>query len=219
MAHAEHFGTVYPHENAQGYRNEPVELERTGPVERQWFARDRVRWGPIWAGLMTTLSMFLVLTMLMYGLGAQQLTVVNGTSLNNSNSWVTAIVALISFFLGGWVTTMTASVRGASGGILNGFMVWALGIVLILALSSLGVGMAFGAAGNIFDQLITVQRGQINMPNLNLPEVSGAIRNGALWGFFSLVISACSAMLGGWVGSHGRPIGRVTADTPAQVRT
>jgi hypothetical protein len=43
------------------------------------------------------------------------------------------------------VAGMTSAVRGEATGLLNGFLVWALGTVLILLLSALGLGQIFGA--------------------------------------------------------------------------
>lgn len=213
MERRENIGIVPPvRADGPQYWDETIEVERIDTPARTLVARDRVRWGPVWAGLMTTLSIFLLLTLLMYGIGAQRLTVANNTRVDNTNTWLTVVIGLVSFFLGGWVATQTAFVRGTAAGLLNGFLVWALGLVLILALSSLGVGMAFGAAGNIFDQLITVQRSQINLPNFNIPEVSRYVQSGALWGFISLAIAAGSAMLGGWLGSKGRPLGHVRTE-------
>jgi hypothetical protein len=62
---------------------------------------------------------------------------------------VSAILGLIAFFVGGAVAGMTSAVRGAVPGLVNGFLVWALGTVLILLLSALGLGQVFGALGNV----------------------------------------------------------------------
>ncbi|MGE0132944.1 MAG: permease [Blastocatellales bacterium] len=192
-------------------RDEGIFVDRVG--ERAAVAQDRVRWGPIWAGLLTALSLFLLLELLAYALGWLTLGTGEGafpTAAGRRDAWITGIIGLISFFLGGMLTGATAWVRGAGAGLINGFCLWALGTVLILILSALGLGAFFGAAGNVFNQLLIWGRG-INFGALGVnPDQFGAsIRDGALWAFILMALSAAAAMLGGWVGSSGGAIGRV----------
>ncbi|HEX2491224.1 MAG TPA: hypothetical protein VHR27_17565 [Blastocatellia bacterium] len=187
-------------------RSEDRIVER---VEQAAVARDRVRWGPIWAGLLTTLSLFLLFELMAYAFGWLSLGMGDFPGARRSDTWVAGIIGLISFFLGGLVTGATVLVRGPSAGLINGFCVWALGTVLILALTAIGLGSFFGASGNIFSQLIVWGRG-INLGALGMSpdQLIASIRAGALWSFILMALSACAAMLGGLVGSGGRPIGR-----------
>jgi hypothetical protein len=190
---------------------EGIAVERV--VDRTAVARDRVRWGPIWAGLLTTLSLFLLLELMAYAFG--WLTLGSGAgnfpgATTRSDAWVTGIIGLISFFLGGLLTGATAWVRGAAAGLINGFCLWALGTVLILVLSALGLGAFFGATGNAFNQLLIWGRGiNFGALGLNPDQFGSAIRDGALWAFILMALSAVAAMLGGWVGSSGGPIGKI----------
>jgi hypothetical protein len=191
--------------------DEGIVADRAG--DRTMAPRDRVRWGPIWAGLLTAFSVFLLLELLAYALGWLSLGI-GATDFPGAagrrDAWVTAILGLISFFLGGLVTGATALVRGASAGLLNGFSLWALATVLTLVLSALGLGVFFGAAGNAFNQLLVLGRGlDLGAAGLDLNRVSATVRNGALWAFIAMALSAAAAMLGGWVGSQGGPIGRI----------
>src|SRR6185437_1676645 len=61
---------------------------------------DRVRWGPIWAGVLTTFTIFLVLEFLGIGLGL--ISLVNGNQ-GTTSGISTLIAGLIAFFIGGWV--------------------------------------------------------------------------------------------------------------------
>ena len=176
--------------------------------------RDSARWGPIWAGLITAITTFLLLQLLTIGLGLV------GIGPNATGSaWVPAIVGLIAFFTGGAVAGMTSSVRGAATGFLNGFLVWALGTVLILVLSALGLGQIFGALGNVVGQLGLFGPGGVNPPN-NLPnanvdpaQIADAVRNGAIGAFFGLLVSAIAAALGGYLGGRSKePIGHMAQD-------
>lgn len=178
--------------------------------------RDSARWGPIWAGLITAITTFLLLQLLTIGLGLV------GIGPNATGSaWVPAIVGLIAFFTGGAVAGMTSSVRGAATGFLNGFLVWALGTVLILVLSALGLGQIFGALGSVVGQLGLFGPGGAsipgnvpnNVPNVDPAQIASAVRNGAIGAFFGLLISAIAAALGGFLGGRSNePIGHMAQD-------
>jgi len=170
-------------------------------------AMERVHWGPIWAGLVTTFTSFLVIEMFCYWVGL--LTVhagANGVYTGGStNPWVSAIVGLIAFFLGGWMAAGSTRVRNSGSGLLNGFLVWALGIVLILAFSALGSGLIFGAAGDAFGQFLsTGMHGTISSGTANLSSGMGITRDGAGWGLLFLVLSGIAAAIGGSFGTMGR---------------
>lgn len=165
-------------------------------VDDATLSRDRVRWGPIWAGLIATVPTFLVLELLAYGIGL-------GLTSSAVNAWVTGILVLVAFFIGGWVAGRSSSVRGSSAGLVNGFLVWALGIVLIFALTLLGAGQIFGVLGRDF------VGGGASASGINGTSVAHMARTAAWGGFLSLVASALAAMLGSWLGSLGRPFGRL----------
>ena len=176
--------------------------------------RDSARWGPIWAGLITAITTFLLLQLLAIGLGLV------GVGPNNTGSaWVPAIVGLIAFFTGGAVAGMTSSVRGAATGFLNGFLVWALGTVLILVLSALGLGQIFGALGSVVGQLGLFGPGGVNPPDslpnpdLDPAQIASAFRTGAISAFFGLLVAAIASALGGFLGGRSNePIGHMAQD-------
>lgn len=173
--------------------------------------RDSTRWGPIWAGLVTALTTFLLLQLLAIGIG------IVGIGPNETGgAWVSAILGLIAFFLGGLVAGMTSSVRGAVPGLVNGFLVWALGTVVILLLSSLGLGQVFGALGSVVGQvgaLQNIQQGGVNAPNVDPAQVASAIRAGALGAFFGLLLAAVASTIGGLIGCGPKePIGHMAQD-------
>ena len=170
--------------------------------------RDRVRWGPIWAGLITALTTFLVLELLMYSLGLLTIDINPGAG-NDSGPWVTALVGLLAFFAGGWVAGATSAVRGSSVGLLNGFLVWGLGTVLILAFSSFGLGSLFGALGNVVSRFLMAGNTNFNLPNVDPAEIAGMVRDASWWAFLSLAITALACALGGWAGVKSGPLGRL----------
>jgi hypothetical protein len=175
--------------------------------------RDSIRWGPIWAGLITALITFLLLQLLAIGLGLVDV----GPGSDGGGGWVPALIGLIAFFTGGAVAGMTSAIRGTGTGLLNGFMVWALGTVLILLLSALGLGQLFGALGSLAGQVgpgalsNAANSAQGAAPNISPQEAEQAIRTGAIGAFFGLLFSALASMLGGLLGGRSRdPIGRPT---------
>jgi hypothetical protein len=177
--------------------------------------RDSTRWGPIWAGLVTALTTFLLLQLLAIGIGLVGIGPQEG-GIGGIGSLVPAIVGLIAFFVGGLVAGMTSAVRGPTSGLINGFLVWALGMVAILLLSSLGLGQIFGALGSVVGQvgvLQNIQQGGVNAPNVDPAQVASTVRNGALGAFFGLLLAAIAAMIGGLVGgSPKEPIGYMAQD-------
>ena len=173
--------------------------------------RDSVRWGPVWAGLITALTTFLLLQLLAIGIG------IVGIGPNETGgAWVSAILGLIAFFLGGLVAGMTSAVRGAVPGLVNGFLVWALGTVVILLLSSLGLGQVFGALGSVVGQvgvLQNIQQGGVNVPNVDPAQVASAVRTGAIGAFFGLLLSAVASTVGGLIGGGpNEPVGHMARD-------
>src|SRR3712207_1730188 len=61
--------------------------------------RDSIRWGPIWAGLITALTTFLLLQLLAIGLGLVDV----GPGSDGGGGWVPGLIGLIAFFTGGAV--------------------------------------------------------------------------------------------------------------------
>jgi len=156
--------------------------------------QDRVRWGPVWAGLITTLSVFLVLELLFYSVGALSNVSASGV-ITPANQWVTAVMGVIAFFIGGWVAEATSAARGVGAGVINGLMVWGLATTLLLVLSALGVTSLFSFAG----AGASAGLGAVVNPR--------AVTLGV---FISLVVAAVAAALGGFAASFGGPIGRLT---------
>jgi len=162
---------------------------------------DRVRWGAIWAGLVTAIAGFLLLSAAAVALGAQ---VVSGPADADDAGMVggivSAILALLAFFVGGYIAARTSGVVGRGYGALNGFLVWGLGIVVVLALAAFGLGSLFGASGDLFAQY--QQIGQPQPDGVDPNSVIEGIRNGSLGAFVAMILPAVAASFGGWLGSR-----------------
>jgi hypothetical protein len=162
--------------------------------------RDRVRWGPILAGLLMALGTFLLLSTLALAVGV--LAAPSGTDAGDAGAAagiVSAVIALVSFFVGGFVAARTAAIGGRATGALNGFLVWALGILVILILAAFGLGQLFGAAGDLFGQYRSLGS---PTPDLDTGGVADAVRTGALAAFLGLALPATAATLGGYLGAR-----------------
>ena len=163
--------------------------------------RDRVRWGPILAGLLTALGTFVLLSLLATAIGVQGVNVAReGDEAARNIGIVSAIIGLLSFLLGGFIAARTSAVRGRWNGLLNGFLVWALGLLLLLALAALGIGGLLGDAGDLFGQYRAA--GQPRPEGVSARQVNDAIRNGSVGAFLSLALPAAAAAIGGWLGAR-----------------
>ncbi|MGI8703397.1 MAG: permease [Candidatus Limnocylindrales bacterium] len=166
--------------------------------------RDRVRWGPIVAGLLTAISTFLLLSLLATALGAQAVDAggVNSNEADDAGTAgaiVSALLGLLAFFIGGFLAARTAAVRGRNNGLLNGFLVWALGVPLLLLLAGLGLGQVLGAAGDLLGQYRDLRTAA---PDVDRDQLVEGIRNSAFGGFLGLLLPAIAAALGGYFGAR-----------------
>src|SRR5437763_262576 len=120
------------------------------------FGRDRVRWGPIVAGLVTALTTMVALSLLGAAIG---LTAMNaGTAAiqggpppdagRNAAIWG-AISAIIAFLWGGYVAGRSSAVFDRTWGALNGALVFLLAVPVGLWLAGQGFGAVMGTMSNL----------------------------------------------------------------------
>lgn len=190
--------------------------------------KNRVQWGPIIAGLLTALTLFLLLTVLGIGLGASVLDPANAG--DEVGTWAAlwgAITALVSFLVGGWVAAKTSAVGGSFGGLMNGLMVGAAGLVLIVYLTTVGLGNLFGTisanigdianlAGNVAQvQGVTPEEAQEEaqdaatqvqeeIEQIDPNAAFEAVRNGAIGTFLGMLLPVVAAGFGGYLGHNTR---------------
>jgi len=163
--------------------------------------RDRIRWGAIWGGLITAIATFLLLTTAAVAIGAVAVDAGADPETGSMASGIaSAVIALLAFLAGGFVAGRTAGVIGRGYGALNGFLVWALGIVLILALAAMGLGSLFGASGDLFAQYR--QLGSPQPEGVDPNAIVEGIRNGSIGAFVGMVLPAIAATIGGLLGSR-----------------
>lgn len=190
--------------------------------------KNRVQWGPIIAGLISAITIFLLLTVLGIGIGASVLDPNNaGDNAGTFSAIWGAISAILAFFVGGWIAAKTAAVGGEFGGLMNGVMVGAAGLVLIIYLTSTGLGNLFGTlssnVGDIINATATVAQEEGVSPEEAQDEAADvaaqaqeavedidpnvafeAVRNGAIGTFLGMLLPLVAAGLGGYLGHNTR---------------
>ncbi|MBW4680416.1 MAG: hypothetical protein KME19_09895 [Microcoleus vaginatus WJT46-NPBG5] len=173
---------------------------------------DRVRWGPIFAGIVVAISTQLVLSALGAAIGLSA-----GASGTNAGDaalgvGIWAIISLlIALFLGGWVMARTCGPMNSKTALLNGAILWATTLAISSWLLASGVSGTFGVvasnAGEIINQ--AQQSGGVNVPN-NAPNINNAeARNiagntaKAAWSFiFGSLLGLVASMIGASVGAR-----------------
>lgn len=176
-----------------------VEREEVGlHNEAQTIRRDRVRWGPIWAGVVTALGAYLFLQLALVATGIVDL----GGEIGDA-ALMSAFAALVAFFIGGVVTGATTMWQGAGDGALHGVVMWFAGLVALIVLSAVGSGLALGAfdTSDAFDDVTSGETSGVD----------DEAQEAAAWALLGLTLALGSAAAGGAVGSKLWPKDDVVA--------
>ena len=153
------------------YTDRPMSTmsDRTATVVSSDY-HDRVRWGPIFAGLAIALSTQLVLSAIGAAIGSNNIAG-SGSPRSDVGGAGTAvgvwsiISLLISLFIGGWMTTRTCGPMNRSTALLNGAILWATTLAVSAWLLSSGVSGAFGVVGANAGEIINqAQQNGTNVP-------------------------------------------------------
>ena len=164
---------------------------------------DGVRWGPVWAGLLTALTTFLLLELAFYALNWLDLDPGENEP-GTSTGLVTGILALIGFFLGGLVAGATALWKGLFSGLLHGFLVWAVGVFAFIALTFFGASALLGSFGVLTSQLgVGPQQVQssADVSDAEAEQAADTAKDAAAPAFWGLALPLVASMIGGLVGS------------------
>jgi hypothetical protein len=161
--------------------------------------RDRIRWGPVWAGLVVALPTFLLLQLATLALGWWDL---DGGGGNNAD-WLSSVNGLIALFLGGLTAGATAIWRGISDGVLHGVMVWALTVVTLLFLTLFGGGALLGSLAGVVTDVAGIE--QANLPDVAAGEAADVARTSASWALLGMGLSVAAAVIGGVIGAKMWP--------------
>jgi hypothetical protein len=159
--------------------------------------RDRIRWGPVWAGLVVALGIYLLLQLGLVATGAIELETADAT-----DAWYSAGAALVAFFVGGLTTGASAIWDKVEDGILHGIVIWAVGVVLLLGLSVVGGNLALGAldASGAFESFsVDLQEGTVEGIESDLGAEDA--EEAASWVLLGLSAALLAAVVGGALGA------------------
>jgi hypothetical protein len=179
---------------------------RTDRAVEATLPRNRTSWGPVWGGVLSAASLFFLMEMFTVWVGWVTIRMGPGGIVGTGREWVTWIVAVIAFLIGGAVTTLTSPVRGMVASAINGFLVWALATGLMLAASLVGAGLLFGAIGGTISNVLLLQSGHVATGSSLTALASGA-QTAGFWAFITLLTTAVAAVVGGWLGTMVHPVG------------
>lgn len=176
--------------------------------------RDRVRWGPIWAGAVVAVPVFLVLQSLFFALGWLDLGF-NAASSNTAASIVSGVLALVAFFVGGLVAGSLSTWSDINNGLAHGVLTWALTVVVMIASALLGAGAILGPLGSLVTQVTNLQQLFAQGSNFDTAQALQVVRHTAGWTALALGLAAAAAAAGGAVGSKIWPRRRAGNPPPA----
>ena len=199
------------------YVNRPVDNIVSEPVvvNSVMEYHDRVRWGPIFSGLVIAIGSQLVLSALGAAIGLSNIAnsgaprSIAGSVGNGVGIW-SIISLLISLGLGGWVTARACGRMNRSTALLNGAILWATTLTIGSWLLANGVAGTFGVvAANAGAAINQAQQGGVNLPN-QAPNVTAEdARNiagnaaKAGWSFlFGSLLGLVASMAGASVGTR-----------------
>ncbi|WP_219417055.1 hypothetical protein [Pseudonocardia nigra] len=166
--------------------------------------RDRVRWGPIWAGAIVTITTFLVLQLLFFALGWLDLGFDGGAS-GTATAIVSGVLGLIAFFVGGLMAGASSMWRSAGDGALHGVLTWALSVAGILGLALIGGSALLGPLANI-----AAQAPAVTPQDVDVAQAVTTARQSAGWTALGLGLAVAAAAIGGMTGSKIWPGRRST---------
>jgi hypothetical protein len=155
------------------YVNRPVDNIVIEPVmvNSVMEYHDRVRWGPIFSGLVIAIGSQLVLSALGAAIGLSNIAgsgaprSIAGDVGTGVGIW-SIISLLISLGLGGWVTARACGPMNRNTALLNGAILWATTLTIGSWLLASGVSGTFGViAANAGEAINQAQQGGVNLPN------------------------------------------------------
>ena len=171
------------------------EHERIGiHNEAETVRRDRIRWGPVWAGIVTAVGSYLFLQLALITSGIVEL----GDSAGD-NATASGIAALIAFFVGGVTTGATAMWQGADDGVLHGIVMWFAALVSIIVFSAVGSGIALGS----FDT--TDVFNEFSVEDVDVEQANDDAQDAAGKALIALSLGLVAAAVGGALGAKMWP--------------
>ncbi len=148
---------------------------------------DLISWISIVAGVLAAFGLFILFGGIGIAAGLEADPPKFGVQVG---SILTGLFGVLGFFTGGFIAAWTADVDETESAVLHGFLVWALFVVLLVALVAMGAGAALGSAGNIFSGAFE--------PG----DAEDALSDAAWSSVFALVIAVAASILGALVAAR-----------------
>ncbi len=180
----------------------PPVVERRPAIDAAPADLQQLKWGPIWAGMLLALGVFFLLSLAAIAAGLQAAPGAEEEDLGMVAAIVTSAIALVSFFLGGFVSAWSAGLADPGRALLNGFLVWSLWLAIVILLAALGFGAIVGAMGDLFGEVA------VSGPDVEPAELVDILRASAWQTLLALGLTAAAAALGGVVGARPELRGR-----------
>lgn len=121
--------------------------EALRPLQRQYFSA--IRWGAVFAGLVSGTASYLLLTLLGLAVGLSAVDPASAEPMGRvplaTGIW-TGVSLLIASFIGAYVTGRMSGLSRASDGMLHGFVSWAVATLFYVFLATSAVGAILGGA-------------------------------------------------------------------------
>ena len=162
--------------------------------EAQTVRRDRIRWGPVWAGVVTAVGTYLFLMLALVALGVVDMS--EGVA---GDAIASGIAALVAFFIGGVTTGATSMWQGADDGVLHGIVMWFAALVALVVLGAVGSGVALGA----FDTSETFD--QVSADGVDTEQANEDAEEAAAKALFGLALALGASAAGGAAGAKMWP--------------
>jgi hypothetical protein len=168
--------------------------------ESEW-TRWPVAWSAIWVGALTALAVGLIIGLLGYAVGANEVA--------NTIDWkklrlITAIFSVGgSFFAGvagGWTAARIAGIRRSEPAMLHGAISFLVMLPILLTLAAIGLS---GHWGGWYGGLASMT--PLNPGAAMDPDLAEATRNNALATVVALLLGLVGSVIGGWMAS-GEPM-------------
>lgn len=183
---------------------------------------DRVRWGPIIAGIVITIASQLILSSLGVAIGLSAgATGADASAVGTGIGIWSIISVLIALFIGAWVMASTCGPINNKTALLNGAILWAATLAVSGWLLASGVSGTFGivasGAGAALNQVqipedVDIPEGveipenpQAAVPEIPAPQAQNYAANAARasWYFlFGALLGLVAALIGATAGAH-----------------
>ena len=160
---------------------------------------DRIRWGAVWAGLVTAIAVFALLQLAFFATDAVSLDVNPGDAETTLPFW-SGLAAVVGFLLGGLVTGASSRWRRISDGILQGVVLWGVTTIALLLASSVAAGSLTSQLGGTFGRLADLRDELADSGSLSDTQLSDA-RDAAAAAVLLLGIMFVATIVGTVIGT------------------